>query len=420
VTQEFDTRTVGGAEDPTIHIAPVPRISVQAFCETPDVAAVLQTAVQDRRMMKAHVKINMGGAPAAVEAYRSAPTPNLIIIETAGERDLLIQHLDILAGSCDAGTKVVVIGRVNDILLYRQLMARGVSEYLVMPFEVLEFIGHISALYTSPDADVVGKIICVVGAKGGVGASTIAHNLGWSIATNLEMPTVIVDLDLPYGTAGLDFNQDPPQGIAEAVFSQDRVDANFIDRLMSRCSEKLTIMAAPATLEKPYDFGEGAFDQVLDILRTSVPCIILDMPHMWTAWSRRLMIGADELLIVAEPDLANLRNTKNLFDAMKTARPNDKHPQLLMNRTGVLKRPEISIPDFAKAVERSPIAEIPFDAKLFGTAANNGHMICEVEPDNKSVATIDQLARVLTGRSEIKKEKKSLLSPLLSRLRKSA
>ena len=220
---------------------------------------------------------------------------------------------------------------------------------------------------------------------------------------------MIVDLDLPFGTAGLDFNQDPPQGIAEVIFSADRLDANFMDRLMSRCSDKLSLIAAPATLERSYDFAETTFDQMLDILRSTVPYIILDLPHAWTHWSRRLMMSSDELVIVAEPDLANLRNTKNMLEALREARPNDHPPYLVMNRIGLHKRPEIGIDDFVKAVGTKPVAEIPFDAKLFGTAANNGHMLAEVESDHKSVAAIDNLGRILTGRAEVKKEQKSVL-----------
>ena len=407
--QEKDTETSNVPEDGIAHVAPLPRISVQAFCETTDVVGILQTAIQDRRMLKTHVKINMGGAAAAVEAFRAAPTPNLIIIEMAGTREALIEHLDILAGFCDFGTKVVVIGKINDIVLYRQLIARGVSEYLVTPFTVLEFISALFALYTTGGSDAVGKVIAVSAAKGGVGSSTLAHNLGWSISTALDMSTVIVDLDLPFGTAGLDFNQDPPQGIAEVIFSADRLDANFMDSLMSRCSDKLSLIAAPATLERSYDFAETTFDQMLDILRSTVPYIILDLPHVWTHWSRRLMMSSDELVIVAEPDLANLRNTKNMLEALREARPNDHPPYLVMNRIGLHKRPEIGIDDFVKAVGTKPVAEIAFDAKLFGTAANNGHMLAEVEADHKSVAAIDNLGRILTGRAEVKKEQKSVL-----------
>ena len=397
--------------DRTEHIAPLPRVSIQAFCETPEVAAIVTEAIGDRRMSRAHVKQHMGGAPAAVEAYRSAPTPNLVVIESNGERDELVAHLDTLAEFCDAGTKVVVIGRVNDIVLYRELIGRGISDYLVAPFPVLDFIRSISHLYTHVKAEPVGRVVAVTGAKGGVGASTLAHNVAWSIARSLDVATVIVDLDLPFGTAGLDFNQDPPQGIAEAVFAPERLDVNFVDRLLSKCTDKLSILAAPATLDRAYDFGETAFDGLLDILRSTVPCIVLDVPHGWAGWSRRALIGADEVVVVAAPDLANLRNTRNLLDVLRTTRPNDVKPKLVLNGVGVLKRPEISVTDFAKAVEVAPAAVVPFDAKLFGTAANNGQMIGEVEANHKTTEILNELARAVTGRVDIRRPKRALFDP---------
>ncbi|GAC1557725.1 MAG: AAA family ATPase [Beijerinckiaceae bacterium] len=398
-------------------IVPVPRISLQAFCEAPELAAIINDACADRRMDKVHAKVHMGGAPAAVEAFRTAPTPNVIVIESSADRAELVAHLDALSQFCDAGTKVIVAGRVNDITLFRELMSRGVSEYLVLPFDVLDFIRAVSALYASEGAEPLGRIIAVTGAKGGVGASSIAHNIAWSIARRLETPTIIADLDLGFGTVGLDFNQDPPQGIAEAIFAPDRLDANLVDRLLSKCTERLSILAAPATLDRVYDFQESAFDGLIDILRTSVPCIILDVPHAWTAWAKRILINADEVVIAAAPDLANLRNAKSIFDTLRAGRPNDVKPKLIMNFVGVPKRPEIATKDFAKAVEVDPIANIPFEPKLFGTAANNGQMIGEVEAGSKVAIILDEIGRALLGKSEIRKARRALLDPLMSRLR---
>jgi len=403
---------------PAKHIAQVPRISIQAFCETSGVASIIESAATDRRMAKAHVKVHMGGVAAAIEAFRAAATPNLIVIENVNERAQLIINLEALADFCDAGTKVVVVGPENDIALYRALTARGVSDYIVAPFEVLDFIHHVSQLYGggSSGGETLGRLVAVIGAKGGVGASNISHNLAWSISRLFEYQTVIADFDLPFGTAGLDFNQDPPQGIAEAVFSPERVDANLVDRLLSKCSEMLSLLAAPATVERSYDLGETAFDPLLDILRATTPCAVLDLPHQWTAWTRHVLIGADELVIVANPDLANLRNAKTLMDVLRHARPNDHPPKLLLNCVGVPRRPEIAVAEFAKTMEIEPIAVIPFEPKLFGTAANNGQMLAEIEPNSKIVEIFDGLARSVMGKARVGKTKKSLLAPLLHRI----
>jgi pilus assembly protein CpaE len=403
-----------------IQISPLPRISMQAFCETAELASIISDAAGDRRMDKAHVKVHMGGAPAAIEAYRSAPTPNLILLEVGHDRSKLHGDLDELSQFCDAGTKVIVVGRTNDIALYRELMARGISEYLVLPFGVLDFVRNISLLYTGEGSEPLGRVLAFVGAKGGVGSSTVSHNVAWSIARELETQTVIVDMDLAYGTAGLDFNQDPPQGIADAVFAPERLDANMIDRLLSKCTDHLSMLAASATLDRIYDFDENAFDMTFDILRASVPCIVVDVPHVWTAWSKRVLTAADDVVVVASPDLANLRNAKGLLDILRAARPNDHKPKLVLNNVGMQKRPEIELADFAAAVETDPIGVIPFDAKLFGTATNNGQMIAEVDAANKTTQILAEIGRALTGRIEVKKTKKTLplLEPIMSRFMK--
>lgn len=397
-------------------IAPVPRISVQGFCESPEGVRVIEEAARDRRMAKAHVKVHMGGVPAAIEAFRAAPTPNLIVLETFAERALLLEQLENLAEFCDAGTKVMVLGHVNDIALYRELISQGVSDYVVAPIDPLGFIRHVSLLYNGASGETLGRAIAVVGAKGGVGASTIAHNLAWSISRQLELQTVVVDLDLPFGTAGLDFNQDPPQGIADAVFAPERLDANLIDRLLSKCSDTLSILAAPATVDRSYDLPDQAFDATLDILRATAPCAVLDVPHQWCGWTRRVLVSADEVAIVVSPDLANLRNAKTIIESLRAMRTNDRAPHIIVNMAGIPKRPEIPLGEFARAIEAEPLGIIPFEPKLFGAATNNGQMLEEVDGGSKIVETIDEIGRQLMGRGGARRVKKRLLAPLMERL----
>ena len=401
------------------YIAPAPRVSVQAFCETAKTAEAIQSAGVDRRLGKAHLTIKMGGMAAAIEAYHTVPTPNVIILETEGSTDILA-GLDELATVCDAGTRVVVIGNENDVAPYRELVRRGVSDYVIGPVETLDVVRSICGLFSASEAVAVGRTIAVVGAKGGVGASTIAHNVAWAIARDLGLDSVVIDLDLAFGTASLDYNKDPVQGIANAVFSPDRPDTAFIERLLSKCTDHLSLLAAPATLERVYDFGADAFDAIFDTLRMTTPCIVLDIPHQWSGWTRRALVGADDILIVAEPDLANLRNAKNMLTMLKTARPNDRTPLYCLSQVGMSKRPEITPREFAKAIESQPIASIPFDPRMFGTAANNGQMIAEISANHRASKMFVHIAQQLTGRGDSKKPRSSFLSPILGKLRKKA
>ncbi|MGK0266482.1 MAG: pilus assembly protein CpaE, partial [Maricaulis sp.] len=196
-----------GEIDREIADQPVPRISIAAFCERPETGALVHNAAGDRRLAKAHLTVELGGLPAAIERYHDATTPNLLIVESGMRGQGLFEQLEELAGVCDPDTKVIIIGAANDIALYRELMKRGVSEYLVPPMTPLHLIRSISDLFLDPDQPFAGKTIAFIGAKGGVGSSTVAHNCSWALAEGLHTDAVLVDLDLSFGTAGLDFNQ---------------------------------------------------------------------------------------------------------------------------------------------------------------------------------------------------------------------
>jgi pilus assembly protein CpaE len=398
------------------YIAAAPRISVQAFCETEEIASAVRSAGEDRRLGKAHLTVKMGGMAAAIESFRNAPTPNVIVIESDGEGDILA-GLDDLASVCDPGTRVIVIGGESDEVPYRELVRRGVNDYVTGQVNPIDVVRSICSLFSASEAMTVGRIIAVVGAKGGVGASTVSHNIAWAIARSLKLDSVVIDLDLAFGTAGLDYNQDPMQGIANAIFQPDRPDSAFIDRLLAKCTDHLSLLAAPASLDRVYDFGADAFDAIFDTLRMTTPCIVLDIPHQWSAWTRRALEGADDILIVAEPDLANLRNAKNMLNVLKASRPNDRAPLYCLNQVGMPKRPEIDKRNFAKTLESQPVAAIPFDSRLFGTAANNGQMIAELSANHRTSKMFLEIAQRLTGLGETGTKQSSLLAPLLGKLR---
>lgn len=398
-------------------IRPVPRVTIQAFCETPDVGVSLQRAAQDRRLAKAHLTVHMGGIGAAVSHYVDTPTPGLIIVESQLGGPQLLSSLDRLAEVCDAGTRIVVVGHSNDITLYRELIRKGVNDYLVAPFNPLQVVESISTLYADPDAPPLGRTIAFVGARGGSGSSTIAHNAGWCISEHMNEDVTVVDLDLAFGTGGLDFNQDPAQGVVDALYAPERLDDVLLERLLVRCTEHLSLFAAPATLDRDYAISEETYELVLDVVRHTVPCVVLDMPHIWSPWTRKLLLEADEIVITATPDLASLRNTKNLLDTLAAARPNDISPHLVINQVGVTKRPEIPIKDFAEALGSDPALVLPFDAALFGEAANNGQMIEELEPRSKTADGLRHLASVVSGRAIATQGKtgQSILARLLGR-----
>jgi pilus assembly protein CpaE len=405
-------------ETASVRARPIPRISIQAFCENAATGELVQLIAEDRRLAKVHVSVHMGGIEAAVAHYQQSPTPNLIIIECNLPRDHIIAELDRLSESCDPGTKVIVMGHVNDVVLYRDLLKRGVSEYLVEPVPPLALMEAISNIYNNPETEPVGHVYAFVGSKGGVGSSTICHNVAWTLSDTIKANVVIADFDLAFGTTGLDFNQDPVQGIADALSSPDRLDEVLLDRLLTKCSEHLSIFAAPVVLDRDYDMSPAGCDQVIDVVRQNVPYLAVDLPHTWTTWTKSILLQADEVVITATPDLANLRNAKNIVDLMQQSRRNDSKPYLVMNMVNMPKRPEVSVKEFEAALNLKATSVIEFDSEGFGQAANNGQMIEEVNAKAKATAAFREIAMAITHRREVgATNKKSSLAPILEKLK---
>ena len=399
-------------------LRPLPRISIHAFCESEGIQRLMERLSGDRRMNKVSLRVTNGEIEAAATMFSSSPTPNLIVLETAREPSTLLKDLAPLAEVCDPTTRVIIIGRHNDIALYRDLIRNGISEYLVAPVTMPDLLASISAIFVDPEAEPLGRNIAFIGAKGGVGSSTIAHNCAFGISNLFSTETILADLDLPFGTANIDFDQDPAQGIAEAVYAPERLDEVFLDRLLTKCSEHLSLLAAPSLLDRPYDFERLAFQPLLELLQRSAPVAVLDVPHIWSDWTQTVLADADEVVITAVPDLANLRNTKNLLDALKKLRPNDKVPHLVLNQVGMLKRPEIAPADFFEPLEIEPIAIIPFDVQLFGNAANSGRMISEIDAKSSIAETFSQISHIVTGRSAARKAKRAGLGKFMDLIKR--
>jgi pilus assembly protein CpaE len=375
----------------------VPRIELHVFCDNQQTGQILQVATSDRRMARAHVTMQLGGIAAACQVYQTQPTPNVLVVETHSGRDQLMAELAQLSEVCQANTKVVVLGHVNDVLLYRELIKAGISEYVVAPISAVAFIDLIAGLFADPKSTPLGRIVAFVGAKGGVGSSTIAHNIAWATSQKQGVDTIITDLDLAFGTASLNFNQDGSGGILEALNAPDRLDSTLVERMMTKLGNKLSLLNGPGTVDREFNIEGHAVEAILNVVRASAPLVMVDVPNMWAPWIKNTLLNADEIVITATPELPSLRNAKNLMDLLRSSRPNDRVPHLIINQVGVPKRPEIAPADFAKALGVTPLAVIPHDPASFGLAQGNGQMLFEVAPKCKAAEILGALAPTLAG-----------------------
>ncbi|MEG8098926.1 AAA family ATPase [Candidatus Liberibacter brunswickensis] len=384
----------------------LPRMSVHAFCITDTLYSVIERSKIDRRMTYVDMRITKGSIAEAVNLFSNTPTPNLIIVQTKIDSREIMSALEPLADVCDSSTKVIVVGDTNDVILYRDLIANGVSEYLIEPLSVSDIIKSINCISTVKEKESSsGCSISFIGSRGGVGSSTMAHNCAFNIASVFSMGTILADLDLSYGTVNINFDQDPIHGIVNAIYPQGKIDEEFLSKILVCYVENLSILTAPTTLNRTYDFDEKTIIQVINLLKKISPFTILDVPHIWNDWTRGILSSSDKVVITASLDLVSLRNSKNLIDVLKKIRPNNKPLYLILNQVKTPKKPEISISDFCSPLGIDPSAVIPFDGYIFGMSANSGKMIHEIDQKSSVSDLLVDFSRILIDRVTMSKPK---------------
>lgn len=274
----------------------------------------------------------------------------------------------------------------------------------------------------------MARTIGFVGVKGGAGASTLAHNAAWKISRVEEKEVMLVDLDVQFGTAGLDFNREPTRTVLDALTGSDELDDVKLQRLLIEYDDYLSILAAPSSLEVETEFDENGVIDMIQTIRAATDFAVFDFPHTWSPWIQRSIMQMEEIVLVATPELASLRNLKAFHDLLSARRPNDNPPRIVLNQVGVPKRPEIAAEDVADIIGRDVDLIIPYDPTLFGEASNNGQMIEEVNARHDAVANLTELCNTLTasrtslkkaGRSKKAEKRKGLdLGKFISRLKK--
>ena len=391
------------------------RATIDAFTLGPATAAVFDGLKADSAFAMARIEVRPGGLAAAAAAYAERPSPQLVIVEEDDDDATMLARLDRLAEVCDAGTRVVVIGQLNDIGLFRTLMARGVSEYLVTPVTTAQLAGAIARLFADPDAAPRGKVIAFWGARGGVGASTLAQNTAHALGARLSEPTIYVDLDLAFGASLLAFNVDPRQTVGDALGEPDRLDPVLLDRLMVTYDDKVRVLASAADPHQTQTPTLDGIDRLLDLAATMAPAVVVDLPRLWCDWTEYVLAAADETVVVATPDLAALRETKTVLDALAPRRASGNPARVVINKLDAYRKTQLSPKDFTETLGVEPALILPFEAQLFGDAANNGQMLGVAAKGHKLVETLGNFAERLVGRAVSRKPSANPLSRLLQR-----
>lgn len=389
-------------------LLPIPKVDIAVFCQSEEVREAVGTAAIDRRMARATVTVKAGGMKEATALYGGVTSPNLVVVESDDGEARLMATLETLAMECVTGTKVIVIGRSNDVGLYKKLLDAGVSDYLVKPLEPMDFVAAVHRCFRDSTEEKLGRIVAFVGAKGGTGSSTLAHNVAYAMSKRVDADVLLADLDLQSGTLGLNFDIEAKHGMVDVLQSPDRLDDVLLRRLAVSYTDRLHLLPATTDLDKFINLQEGDVDHLLDVARSSSWHVVVDLPHILTQWTRKILLEADEIVVTAPPDLAGMRNAKNLIDFLKKARPNDPPPRLVLNKVGTPKLQEIKPKDFVAAVGLEESVSLAFEPSLFGAAANHGRLVIESAPDSKAGKAIVSLAWRVGGTRERRTRQKGV------------
>lgn len=377
----------------------IPRISIHAWTMTESTSRAVKEAYANRNLVRVKTSTLREGEPDdIVRYYTDSQTPDLLIIELGLDEQATWAFINQFKGVCSNKTKVVLIGLVNDVRFYRDMINAGISEYLLNPVDGTGLVETIGRIYHTPYADSAGRLVLFYGASGGAGSSTMAQHAAWASAETHDTPTLLADLDLAFGSVQLYLNgPEGGQDISHALYNESRIDETFVSQIITRMSNRLDILQSPAGLDRAVEFEQETIDKLMDVLRHSAPHTIVDMPRSWTRWNQSTMMLADEIVITTQPDIIGLRNTKNLFQFLHNFRRDASVPRYVINMQGMPKRNEIKVTDFVEAIGTQPLAVFPHDPKNFSMAANEGKTVIQNEASSHLTALFSDMAAELLG-----------------------
>lgn len=351
-----------------------------------------------------------GGSQQALEYLSIAPTPRVLIVDISESSAPLTAMLSLTAAFTE-DTRLIGVGTVNDINLYREMVGAGITDYLVKPVSEKALAaalcrteepaaGAPASEQTAADKSVR---IAVVGARGGVGASTIAVNMAWILSNQKKQRTALIDLDLEFGTVALSLDLEPTRGLREALESPARIDSLFIESATAKLSETFSVMATEETLAQPIAYNPEAVDILFEALSRSNDCLVVDLPRSAFAVRQRVFEASSKIVLVTDLTLSGLRDTMRLLTGIEEVALGTP-VSVVANRTGP--RDAMSVKDFQRALGHKVDFSVADAPKIFHQAANNGKPVAQMNsksaPAKAIHAIVDKVVEKKAERSESK------------------
>jgi len=342
-------------------------------------------------------KVMKGGLRNAIQSLAITASPAILMVDLSESGDPL-NDINGLAEVCEPGTVVIAMGQVNDVRLYRDLVASGIQDYLLKPLSIAHLrdtLVQAQAIFTAPrsgEGDTTKKHVAtaVVGTRGGVGASTIATSLAWMLSSDHKMPTALLDLDVHFGSGALTLDLEPGRGLTDAIDNPSRIDSLFIERAMIRANDNLSILSAEAPINAPLLTDGTAFVQLIEEFRHAFEATVVDLPRNMLINFPQLMANMQVVVVVTELTLAGARDGIRILSWLKSNAP---HAQVLVVANKVPSGVgEISRGDFETSVERKLNFVIPNDFRAAANAAKLGQTFVGANRASKTIQPLRAIA----------------------------
>ncbi|MXO84648.1 pilus assembly protein CpaE [Altererythrobacter aurantiacus] len=347
-------------------------------------------------------KCNKGGLRNAIQSLSVSASPNILMVDLSESGDPL-NDINALAEVCEPGTVVIAIGQVNDVRLYRDLLASGIHDYLLKPLsasQLRDALNQAQAVFAAPkasDPDSAKRHIstAVIGTRGGVGASMLATSLSHIFSTKHNLPTALLDLDIHFGTGALALDLEPGRGLTDAIDNPSRIDGLFIERAMIRANDNLSILSAEAPINVPLMTDGAAFLQLEEEFRQAFEMTMIDMPRNMLINFPHLLNDVNVTIVACDMTLASARDTIRILSWLKT---NAAHamPVVVANKVAPASS-EISKADFEASIERKVDFSIPFDQKAAANSAKLGQTFAQANASSKATGVMNKIAEHILG-----------------------
>ncbi len=342
-------------------------------------------------------KVNKGGLRNAVQTLSVSASPSILFVDLSESGDPL-NDINSLAEVCEPGTVVIAAGQVNDVRLYRDLVASGIQDYLLKPFnsdQLREAFANAQLTISGPRVnetsnDKPNVMATVIGVRGGVGASTIATSLAWLMGEKGSRSTALLDLDIHFGTGALSLDLEPGRGLTDAVENPSRIDGLFIERAMVRASEKLCVLSAEAPINQPLLTDGAAYMQLQEEIRHAFEGTVVDLPRAMLVQYPHLLNEVHAVVLVVEFTLAATRDAIRVLSWLKANAPQCRII-VVANKTQANSLLEVGRKDFEQSIERKVDVVVPFDPKTATQAAKLGQPFAKTAKATKVAQPLTQL-----------------------------